>query len=294
MKILLASFLLLISLFYGCSKQKPKSLRISVNAWIGFSPLFYAKEKGWLEPLNIDILPVTSLRENVHIYLAGVTDAFPGTQFEYKQVLKEIATLIPIIAFDRSLGGDMIMSNDSIEKLQSSKKNIDTYLEMDTINYEILNDFIAKYNILRSRISFIDKNQAEIPSHIEMIEDNPTLVVTYTPYNIALNRLGFKEIASTKKGLDLLVIDALYTTRKIFKENTKRFKDLKKLIDRAIVDLKKNPYEYYQIVAPYLEDISYKDFQEILLDIEWINHDISTELQQRMEKADIPIKDIIW
>jgi len=293
MQVFLTSLTLLLLFFHGCSKENSKPLTISVNAWIGFSPLFYAKEKGWLEPLNIDLLPVISLRENVHIYSSGRADAFPGTQFEYKQVMKKTKDLIPIITFDRSLGGDMIMSNYSLEKLQRSKK-IDAYLEMDTINYEVLNDFIVNHNIPRTHINFIDKNQAEIPNHIKNIKSNSMLVSTYVPHNIALEALGFKEVASTRKGLNLLVIDALYTTREVFTKNRTRFIDLKKVVDRAIVDLTKNPFEYYEKVAPYLENISYNDFKETLDDIEWINHAISKKLKHRMQKAGIPIQDIIW
>lgn len=118
--------IILIILITSCSFQNNKKLKISTSTWIGYSPLYYAKEKGWLEPLNIKLLNVVSLSENMYLYKAGNSDAYVGTQYEYSFLNKE--NLIPIIMFDKSNGGDIVMANYSIDDLLKIETKIDLYL----------------------------------------------------------------------------------------------------------------------------------------------------------------------
>ena len=289
----LSAILLLLVIFQGCESPNEKQLHISVNSWIGFSPLIYAMEKGWLESLNIKLHPVVSLSENVHIFQSGKSQAFPGTQFEYHLVQESTPDLIPIIAFDRSYGGDLVMSNVSIKELQNTKEKIDTYLEMDTINYDLLIDFLKAYDIPKSKINFIDINQVEIASQFTTVPNRPSLAITYIPYNIELNKKGLKTIASTRQGLNLLVIDALYISKEIFAVNKTRMVKLKKLIDKAILNLEHDSKEYFEKVAPYLDGISYPAFLDALKDIKWLNKGISSELKNRLKDAEFPTENLI-
>lgn len=101
-KALLVSFFLL---FTACSSPQENRLKISATTWIGYTPLFYAKEKAWLKELNIKLVNVSSLSENMYLYEAGNSDAFVGTQYEYDLLSKTNNSLKPILMFDRSNGG---------------------------------------------------------------------------------------------------------------------------------------------------------------------------------------------
>ena len=72
-------FLLFVVLSFSSCVEDNKKIKITTSTWIGYAPLFYAKEKNWLEPLNIKLLNVVSLSENMYLYKAGNADAFVGT-----------------------------------------------------------------------------------------------------------------------------------------------------------------------------------------------------------------------
>lgn len=284
-------FLLLLS---SCQPQShDHTLRISATNWIGYTPLFYAKEKGSLDLINIKLTNVVSLSENMYLYKAGNSDAFCGTQYEHSILSSQMPNLVPIILFDRSNGGDMIMSNHSISELQNSASQIDTYLEMDSINFTILNDFIDKFNLDESRINYIDRDQNEISSLQNTEPSKLVLIVTYIPYDTKLNKNGFKEILSTKNGLDLLVIDALFTHQEEFKQHKKQFIALKALVDEAILSLHANPKEYYDTIKPYFSGLSYEEFVNDLNDIEWINQNIDQALKIRLQESSFSTKDLL-
>ncbi|NCO02211.1 MAG: ABC transporter substrate-binding protein [Epsilonproteobacteria bacterium] len=280
-------FMTLLFLLTSCSSEKQEKLEISTTTWIGYSPLFYAKEKGWLKPLNIKLMHVSSLSENMYLYQAGNADAYVGTQYEYNMLIKKEPSLIPVMLFDRSNGGDVVMSNLSIEELQKSTEPINAYLEMDSVNSTLLEDFIQNYNLHEKQINYINRDQTSISTLSSSTVKN-AIIVTYIPYDIELNKHGFKSIASTKDNLNLLVIDAMFTTEKTFSKHQKQFSELKKLVDRAVDVLEKNPREFYKMVKPYLLELNYEEFIQSTQDIEWINKNISPELKQRMKESHFP------
>ncbi|MFT5660458.1 MAG: NitT/TauT family transport system substrate-binding protein [Sulfurimonas sp.] len=288
-KIIFTMFLLFS--LTSCSSLPEKKLRISATTWVGYTPLFYANAKGWLRQHNIKLLNVSSLAENMYIYKAKNSDAYVGTQYEYNLLHQENRSLRPIMMFDRSYGGDMILSNVSIETLQNTAQEIDTYLEVDSINSTILKDFIKIYSIKEENINYINKDQSQID--LLKVSKKPTIIVTYVPYNITLQKSGFKEIASTKDGLDIFVVDAMFTTAEIFSKHKNQFIELKKIVDISIEALKNDPKEFYETIKPYMLNMDYNEFEASLHDIIWINKDITPGMKERMNQAGLQTRDLI-
>lgn len=285
----LSLLIILIFLLASCSIQNEKKLKISTTTWIGYTPLYYAKEKGWLEPLDIKLLNVVSLSENMYLYKAGNSDAYVGTQYEYSILKKE--NLIPIIMFDKSNGGDIVMSNYTVNDLLNTDSKIDVYLEMDSINSIIFNDFIKQYNLTNKQFNFINKDQAFISTLKN--SKTPTIIVTYIPYNISLEKEGFKEITSTKNNENIVVIDAMFTTKELFNENKNKFIELKKIINKSIENLDQDPKEFYETIKAYLPGTTFEDFEQSLSDIIWINKNIPVKLIEKLNHDNFPTKDIL-
>jgi len=285
--------LLLLSIlftFSACSSQNKKPLIIATNQWIGYAPLFYAYEKGELDKLNIRLINRTSLAEAADLYSIGKVDMVTTTQHEYNMLKKSTHDIAPIILLDRSNGGDMILSNKSIQQLSQAHK-IYAYLEIDSINQELLIEFIKHNNINKSKMVYIDKDQKQIQDLKNNTAKN-ILIVTYSPYDIILKEKGFQEIASTKDINSLIVIDALSATNKVIKTDKKRLIALKKIIDKAIKSIQKDPKVSYPLVRKHLGNISYTEYVNSLKLIKWINKP-STNLLKRIEKYGYNKEDII-
>jgi NitT/TauT family transport system substrate-binding protein len=292
-KFFLLSLSLALTLFFSSCSKKDEMLKISATTWVGYAPLYYAKEKGWLKPLNIKLLHVSSLSENLYLYAAGNADAFVGTQYEYDILIQKDPSLVPLMLFDRSNGGDLVMSNMSIEDLQESEEEIDAYLEMDSVNNTLLKDFLRHYNLKNKCINYIDRDQAQISILSASKSEKPTIVVTYIPYNTQLEKQGFHTIASTKDNLNLLVVDALFTTQKVYQDHQAQFQELKKVVDASVEALEKNPKEFYETIKPYILEIGYEEFIHSLEDIVWINKDIPDTLKKRMKESSYPTRGLL-
>lgn len=288
--------LLLLSVFLlaGCSGQKEPPVKIVANSWIGYSPLFYAKEKGWLEEINVKLSTVVSLGESMMTFKTGGFEGITGTQYEYKKLLSQKNEMIPIIMFDRSNGGDMVMGNRSMEAFQNSTQPIDVYLEIDSINYLMFKDFVKSKNLEEKKFNFINKDQLKIVTTIKNNKTtNPTLITTYTPYNFELEQHNFTVLASTKDITDITVLDALYVTKSSLEANQNTYLKLKKVINQALTDLEKDPKNYYNLVKFYIENPSYEEFSSSLNDIEWITTAIPKSIALKMKQLDFPGKDLM-
>jgi len=210
-------FIIIMPSLSACTAQKETPLKIIANSWVGYSPLFYAKESGWLEPLNIQLSTVISLGESLSIYESAELNAFTGTQYEFNYIQQKDPSLIPIILFDRSNGGDVVMANQSLQALQDTIQTIDVYLEMHSVNQLIFKDFIQLNHLTHKKFNYINKNQLKVYTQLSVsLPRHPTIVVSYSPYQQKLAALGLQELASTRDGISLLVIDALFTPKETF------------------------------------------------------------------------------
>jgi NitT/TauT family transport system substrate-binding protein len=286
-------FLIILS-FSSCTINDNKKIKITTTTWIGYTPLLYAKEKNWLETLDIKIINVVSLSENMYLYKSGKADVYVGTQYEYNFLFNENKELTPIMIFDKSNGGDVILSNVSIDELIKTNKQIDAYLEIDSINSILLNDFLKNTNLQNKNINYINENQSNI-SRLKAVDmKNPTIITTYVPYNTILERNSFNELSSTKKNSNLLIIDGMYTTEKFLNENKDTFLKLKELLDKAIVNLHNNPKEFYETINPYLKNnTSYEEFLTSLDDVIWLNKDIPENILNKLRDSNFKTRDLI-
>jgi len=266
-KILIA---LMIILFQGCnSKEDSKELIITTNSWIGYTPLFYAKQTGELKKLNIKLITNVSLAESSNIYDMGKADMITGTQHEYNSLNDKTNNIEPIILLDKSYGGDMVLSNKTVEQLKKSK-NIIAYLEIDSINTEIIKEFMYLNGLDSDNIKFINRNQDKIQS-LKNNKAQDILIVTYSPYDVELKKEGFNILASTKDPNSIVVIDAIFSKKNIINTDIERLKKLKIVIDNAIAQINNDRKKSYELVKPFLDNISYDEYLESLKLIKWIN-----------------------
>ncbi|MGJ0494169.1 ABC transporter substrate-binding protein [Aliarcobacter cryaerophilus] len=283
----------LISIIFltSCVNDKKDKLRVVTSNWIGYTPLFYAREKGLLDKLNIQLLSVVSLSESLHTYKSKHADIFLGTQYEYQETFKRDNQVVPIMLLNKSDGGDVVMSNLTLEEIKKEDKQIDVFLELSSVNSLVFDDFITKHNIKNKNFNYVNKDQSFIAQQKEF--KNPTIVISYNPYNITLEKNGLKTLETTKDNIEILIVDAMFTTNDILIKYKDELKELKKIIDIAIDDLEKDEKAYYDLIKDYLYDTSFEEFQQSLSNIKWINKNIDQNILDSLKEHNFPTKELL-
>jgi len=288
-------FALAISILFPSCSQKSETvpLIIASDVWIGSAPLYYAHAAGWLKEANIEILLADSMNDTQRMYDLHASSLFTGTQHEYLRAKKKHPDLVPIIIYDRSYGGDLILSNRTLDMLNESNETITIYVEFDTVGEDMIRYFINETHFSENRFNVINRHLEEIESLRDTPSSPPTLIVTYNPHDILPRKHGFTKIADSKDER-YLVIDGIYTSLAIYRQYPERLALLKSAIDRANEVYKKRPEEFYAKVKPYLHNLSYSEFKTMEENIRWIDHDrLTPEMLLRIKDIGIPTETLI-
>ncbi len=251
--------------FTSCSPPPKEPLSIAVNSWIGYTPIAYAQEKGWIEEKEIELKWTNSLSESKLLCKTDLVQGIFCTQYEIRSD-PDMAECLLAFVTDISYGADKIVSNVSLETLKKAPK-IKAYLEISGVNEDLLEAFLKKYKI-KAEITKINGTQKEFLK-IDRLP-YPAIIVTYEPYASLLKKRGFHQISSSKELIEYLyIIDALFIESNSI--DTKAIKKLQSAFWRAYDRFKQNPREFYETVKPYLQGQSFEDFIRSSKEILWVN-----------------------
>lgn len=290
MKSWMMGVLVLALILTGCSKdEREQPLVISTDTWIGLAPLYYAHAMGWLKEANIEFLQAKSIEENLHFYESHASDVVTGTVHEYGRLKKKNPDIIPIIIYDRSYGGDVILSNQTTQQLKMAKKKIEVYVELDTVGEDMLNYFLEEHNISKERLNIYSRSQEEIVALNGSVLSASVIAVTYNPHDTILKEHGFKEIANSKND-QYFIVDSFMATGTITKRHAQQIKQLKAIIDKGVASYEDNPKSFYAVVKPYFGDPSYEEFEAMRKNIQWINNEqLTPKMKEKLLEIHYPV-----
>ncbi len=273
----------------GCDKPQTK-LKTGVNAWIGYAPLVYAEARGWLDTLSAQLYTTVSLGETLFLFEDGQVDTFCATQYEYHLARHNAPSLVPVMLLDRSNGGDGIVANRTLAQLKTETRPIEVYLEADSINRELFEQFVQLEGLGDKTFRLHNQDQ-QSNTLLDPKRSAPMVVVTYSPYMERLLEKGFVMLANTRD-MPLLVVDALFTLRDTFNQHRPVFEQMKKVLDRSIEDFRQRPEKVFPWVSAFLGINSVNELRQAMAGIEWINHP-DPLLLQRVRRLDMPVDTIL-
>ena len=115
---------IIFALLSGCDQNSTPPVTIAVNPWPGYAFLHLAEEKNFFEAhdLNIKVVPVDSLSDAQRAYVHGRVDGMASTVVESVHAHYSAGRpLSVILVSDYSNGGDVILTNDSIDSVAELK-----------------------------------------------------------------------------------------------------------------------------------------------------------------------------
>lgn len=274
-----------VSLYYYLNRPTTSSeIRISTNPWVGFTPLIYAQEKGWLDDSPFKFIWLVDLTDNARLYRRGFTQGFTATQYELMH-FKEQHAIKPVFLIDHSYGADAILSNRSLDELRSSKSPVKVFLERGSLNEDFFNAFVRENGLDPKIFSQIDSSQKNI-SAMPMLSE-AVMLISYSPYLSELQKKGYRTVASTRTLKNFYVIDALFVDEKVIDGNEEEFARLKEIMVLAIKRFKQDPKEYYSVIKGYLEGQTYEEFIESTEGIEWLHDTVPPTIVEYLQSQKI-------
>ncbi len=268
-------------------------LTIVTNSWIGYSPVYYASASGQLDPLNIKLINVVSLAESRQFYQSGLAQIFAGTQYEYGVVHATEDSLVPVIMLDRSSGGDVVLCNCTLDTLHDGRVDIHVYLEMDSVNQLLLQQFVQQQGLVDRTLRYHDMDQGQLSSLRAETVQSPALLISYAPYDVTLKQAGFRQLASTRDDDSLVVVDALFATRQLIADHRQQLLALKNVIRQVQRLAQEQTPAYCELISDFVSYPSPRACAASLQLIEWLDDNPPEAYRAALQQMGLPLEDLL-
>lgn len=110
-----------VFLLSGCGWLADKPVSITASVWVGYEPLYMARNEGWLDDKRVRLIETSSATDSLKALAEGNVD---GAALTLDEMLKARAMGIPlsvVMVFDVSAGADMLVAHPGIKQLPDLK-----------------------------------------------------------------------------------------------------------------------------------------------------------------------------
>ncbi|MBL4954340.1 ABC transporter substrate-binding protein [Neobacillus sp. YIM B02564] len=127
-KLIISVLLLVMVIATGCSNNTAKKsnsesvdkFAIAVSTWIGYAPLYIAKEKGFFKKngIEVDLMKMESVSDRRSSMAANRIQGFATTVDSHVVTAASDLPVVQVLALDDSYGGDGIVAKKEIRSLK--------------------------------------------------------------------------------------------------------------------------------------------------------------------------------
>lgn len=194
----------------GCTKKPvevPKTkLSITINSWIGWAPLYLAKEKGLLGNTDLEIIRVEDTGARKSTMISGKVDGYASSVDNFAL---DSAQGVPgkiVLCFDESFGGDGIVSRKSIKEIKDLKGK-EVAFQKGLPSHFLLLTILEKAGLSPSDIKQVDLDADKAGA--AFTSGKLDAAVTWEPWISKAAEMADGKILATTKDYPGLIVDTL-------------------------------------------------------------------------------------
>lgn len=264
-------------LLYGCTSRgsltgdtsEKTTFTMSVDTWIGYAPLYLAKEKGFNDGVDVEILMTPDVAQRKLMLergdIAGMAETVDQLVLDHSQGIHTVA----VTSMDVSNGGDGIVAVDSIKTIQDLKGKT-VFLQKNYIS-EALLDYLLEKN----GMNFTDVNTVDIEGSAAgaaFAAGKTDAAVTFEPWlSKAKERTGGHVLLSSKDAPGVIV-DILSVHEQYLHDHPDVVAKVVRGWFRAVEYWRQHPAEANAIMAKYYS-ITPKEFADDISGLLWPSYD---------------------
>jgi NitT/TauT family transport system substrate-binding protein len=257
------SLMLVVNISCNKKVKEQRTYNIGIVTWIGYGPLFVAKEKGFFkeEGLNIDIKIMDGPGQRESAYLAGELDFFPNTPDAFAIFATQGAKGKMIMPMDESWGADGLVAIKGINTIKDLKGK--------KVGFQsgITSHFFFLYLLNQAGLSGKDVQQENLgagEAGAAFVAGKLDAAVTWEPWLTKAKELPTGHVLATSKDTPGLLVDVLMVSHEILKQNRNDVLAFMKAWFKTINYFKEDTEECIPIIANAFK-LSETDVKEMLL-----------------------------
>ncbi|MFO7809701.1 ABC transporter substrate-binding protein [Guyparkeria sp.] len=236
-----------LGVLLGCDRREPL-LRVSGITWVGYEPLFLARQLDLLPPERIRLIESPSNTNSLMQLASGEVEAATLTLDEF---ILARAGGIPVhiaLVFDTSEGADVIMAHpeiDRLEELAGRRVGVeDTAAGALMLRKSLEAAGLAPDDV--TRVPVIGGEQMDAYRNGEV-----DAVISYEPYASRLAELGASRLYDSS-AFPGLIVDVLAVSDNAIGRHDTALSDLLAAYFAALAVVKSSPGRAHRLIAPRL------------------------------------------
>lgn len=274
----LLPWLLTLSLVLGACGSQPSpgseapsklpEVRLGLSTWIGFAPLYVAKEKGFFEKegASVDLLLMEGVAERRSALAAGKIQGFVSTVDTHVVTAASGVPAVQVLALDDSYGGDGIVA---LKEIQSLRDLVGRNVAVQTdggASYFWFLYLLEKEGISPSEIQFQSMTAGDAGA--AFVAGKVDAAVTWQPWLSRAEKTTFGHVLLKSDATPGVIADTLAMRKDFVESRPEAVRAIVAAWFDALDYIEANPQESYDIMAKAM-GVTPEEFQRQLSDIRW-------------------------
>ncbi len=252
MKICLAlqrlSIMFLVALIMACSAEPDEALRIGTNQWLGYEPLYLARDQGYFNNAHITLIELPSTTDVLRAFRRQQINIAAVTLDEALQLAQTEPDLRIFLVLDISNGADKVMAIAPVTTLSEIKGHC-ILAENTALGAFMLYHLLHAASLTKNDITV---HSATVDQHLSTaLSGICPVIVTFEPTASQLAEKGWQVLFSSEQ-IPGQIVDVLVTRQKTLKRAKHNLSILLAAHWRALNDINTHPNTAYAAIAQRL------------------------------------------
>jgi NitT/TauT family transport system substrate-binding protein len=273
----LTSWALIVVVLAGLSlatAAAAEPLKIRYSIWVGYGPLFIAKEKGYFkeEGVEVDLVNIEDPKEGFAALAAGRLHGVVSTVDTMVLYLKTGKEYQYVLALDDSAGGDGIVARKEIKSVKELKGK-KVAVNEGSVSQFFLNVVLKDAGMTQKDVEVVNMKQGDAGA--AFVAEKVDAAVTWEPWLTKSKNAPHGHILIDSSKTPGLITDVLIFPRDVIAKRSKEIQGLAHAWSKAVAFYEKNKKEGLEIMSKGLGDWlkDPKVFAETLEGVKFYDHD---------------------
>jgi NitT/TauT family transport system substrate-binding protein len=224
------------------SGTQPVKLKIGYSVWVGYGPLFIARDKGYFkdEGLDIELVKVEDPKDRFAALSGKQLDGLVTTLDTMTLYWRAETPFVAILGLDESSGGDGIIVRKalniaSVKDLKGKKIGVN----VGSVSHFLLDYLLQQNGLSDADVTLVKMKQGDVPA--ALIAGQVDAGVTWEPHLSKAAKDPNLAILTTSKDTPGLIVDTLLLRRDVLEANQGVGTKLSRAWNKAVEYQKTNP-----------------------------------------------------
>lgn len=234
----------------ACGLLADKPISVAAHGWLGYAPIFLARDEGWLNPQQVRLVQTSTATASIQALVDGKVDGAALTLDEALKVRSKGLPVSIVMVFDVSSGADMLLAEASIKKLSDLKGKRIGY-EPSSVGEIMLVKILQMAHLEKEEVRLVVIKADQ--HHQAWRNKKIDAIITYEPVATVLLTQGAHRLFDTRQAPNM-VVDVLVMRNDVL--NRSHALAIRHLISanfRALQHLSHNPHDAAYRMAMHLD-----------------------------------------